>query len=221
MGQKIRWAAKRLGLPQGISRRTWIRKAGHRLYVGGEWDEIGELQFDFMVGRGLQPHHVFLDIACGSLRGGVHFIRYLDPGNYQGIDRERALIRRGLSKELTRECAKEKQPEFVVSNAFEFERFSKPSDFSLAQSLFTHLIAAEVERCLAKLRPCVAPGHQFHATFLEGDSQQNPDAWHPIQRFHYSRDELAAFGERSSWEANYIGAWGHPRGQLMMQFVAK
>ncbi len=41
--------------------------------VGGMWEEIGRLQFVFLVEKGLQPHHEMLDIGCGTLRGGRHF----------------------------------------------------------------------------------------------------------------------------------------------------
>lgn len=154
--------------------RVGVGVLGHREYVGGMWDEIGKLQFDFMVERGLTPEHVFLDIACGSLRGGVYFIRYLDRGNYLGIDKERALIRRGLSTELPPQVRAEKCPEFVVSDAFAFDRLSKRPDFSLAQSLFSHLTAAEVQCCLANLRTAVVPGHRLYATFNAGESAHNP-----------------------------------------------
>jgi SAM-dependent methyltransferase len=192
--------------------------ARHRGYVGGKWDEIGKLQFDFMVSRGLSPGDAFLDIACGSLRGGVHFIQYLDPGNYLGIDKERSLIDRGLSMELPRATRKQKRPEFVVSDAFEFSRFSKTAQYSLAQSLFTHLIPPQIELCLSNLRAYVADGHQAYATFCSGDSAANPSAPDDEKRFNYSREELAAIGERTGWRSEYIGEWGHPRDQLMMLF---
>jgi hypothetical protein len=72
--------------------------AAHRGYVGGKWDEIGKLQSDFMVARGLAPEHVFLDVACGSLRGGVQFIKYLDPGNYVGVEKEHTLVQRAYRR---------------------------------------------------------------------------------------------------------------------------
>lgn len=54
--------------------------------VGGLWQQMGQLQFDFLVRQGLKPEHRLLDIGCGTLRGGRHFIRYLNPGNYTGMD---------------------------------------------------------------------------------------------------------------------------------------
>ena len=55
---------------------------------------------------GLQPKHRFFDIGCGSLRGGVHFIRYLDKNNYFGTDISSELIKVGIKKELTSELRK-------------------------------------------------------------------------------------------------------------------
>jgi hypothetical protein len=54
--------------------------------VGGMWDEIGKLQFEFLVKEGLNPEHFLLDVAWGSLRVGVHFVRYLESDCYKGID---------------------------------------------------------------------------------------------------------------------------------------
>jgi hypothetical protein len=193
---------------------------GHRDYVGGLWDEIGTLQFEFLVERGLRPGHIFLDIACGSLRGGVHFIRYLDIGNYLGIDKEKQLIDLGLKEELGQDDFESKQPEFVVSDSFEFTRFSKKPDYSLAQSLFTHLTDTDIEACLANLRGVVDTGHQCFATFFEGSTIENANSSHSHKNFHYAPDQLSALAARHSWTSVYIGDWHHPRGQVMMQFVA-
>ena len=46
----------------------------HREQVGGLWDEIGALQIDFLRAQGLRPGDTLLDVGCGCLRGGVHFV---------------------------------------------------------------------------------------------------------------------------------------------------
>jgi hypothetical protein len=204
-------------IPEGLA---GVLAIGHRDYVGGMWEEMGQLQFDFLLSRGLEPHHVLLDIACGSLRGGVHFIRYLDPGNYLGIEKEKALIKRALARELPPEVREEKRPELVVSGTFAFERFSKQADFSLAQSLFTHLNSEDVERCLSKLRANVAAGHQLFATFAPG-ARTNEGRSHARASFFYTAGELEAIGDRGGFDCHYIGDWGHPRNQMMMQFTAR
>ena len=52
----------------------------HREYVGGMWESIGRLQFDFLINQGMKPESILLDIACGCLRLGVHAIPYLNKG---------------------------------------------------------------------------------------------------------------------------------------------
>jgi SAM-dependent methyltransferase len=204
-------------IPQG----SWgLKLMGHRMYVGGRWDEIGQLQFDFLVKQGLQPTHRFMDVGCGSLRGGVHFIKYLEPGNYLGLDKEAELIRLGTDKELPQGTVESKTPEFVVSDSFEFERFSDGPDFALAQSLFTHLARPDIEVCLRKLRPVAHPGCRFFATFFEGTSVDNADASHSLDHFEYSREEMEAMGVATGWRPRYVGNWEHPRGQMLMEYMA-
>jgi hypothetical protein len=128
-----------------------IRLVGHRGYVGGLWEIIGQLQFDFLVAQGLTPAHCLLDIACGALRGGVHFIPYLAPGNYLGLEKEQILIALGIDKELEAAVYQQKHPEFVISACFDFHKFSKKPHFSIAQSLFTHLTPEDIGLCLRNL----------------------------------------------------------------------
>lgn len=203
--------------PQG---EEAVQKLGHRKYVGGMWEEIGRLQFDFLVQQGLKPSHCLLDIGCGSFRGGVRFIHYLDAGNYLGIDKERKLIELGIEKELGNTLYKKKQPLLVVSDDFTFDSFSKKPHFSLAQSLFTHLTAQDICLCLKRLRQFVEPNHILFATFLEGESSANPDASHSLVAFRYTKQEMARFGENCGWKGIYIGNWNHPRNQMMMKYEA-
>jgi hypothetical protein len=192
----------------------------HRQYVGGLWEEIGKLQFEFLLRQGLQPSDCLLDVACGSLRGGVHFINYLEPGNYLGIEKQPSLVALGVEKELGRAVFKRKRPEFVISGDFEFRRFSKKPKYAIAQSLLTHLTPADIQTCLRNLREFVKDGHVFFATFFEGDSSNNPRESHPHECFFYSIKAMEDFGERVGWRPKYMGDWSHPRGQVMMRFEA-
>jgi hypothetical protein len=204
-------------LPEGDA---GIRLVGHRDYVGGLWETIGQLQLDFLVAQGLTPAHCLLDIACGALRGGVHFIPYLEPGNYLGLEKEQTLIALGIDQELGAAGYHQKHPEFIISVRFEFHKFSKKSHFSLAQSLFTHVTPEDIRLCLRNLRNFVHPGHRLFATFLEGDVAHNPPSSHSQAGFYYSREEMERFGTHTGWQATYIGDWQHPRHLMMMQYAA-
>lgn len=72
---------------EAYSRYTDLRvRSDPQQAIGGHWEALGKLQFDYLVANGLKPGHRLLDIGCGTLRGGRHFIRYLAPGGYTGID---------------------------------------------------------------------------------------------------------------------------------------
>ena len=196
-----------------------IEKIGHREYVGGLWDEIGQLQFDFLCARGLTPRSYLLDIACGSLRLGVKAIPYLDAEHYLGIDKEQGLVTAGLEKELDPKIRQEKQPNIIVSDSFEFEKLGQQADFAIAQSLFSHLPPALIDLCFSKLRPCLQDDGAFYATFFKADHTiHNPDKPHDHGYFAYTQDEMCEFGVRNGYRAHYIGGWNLPRQQVMVEY---
>jgi hypothetical protein len=167
----------------------------------------------------LQPHHYLCDIACGSLRAGRHFIAYLDPGHYLGIDKEKELIEAGRSLELSESLYSSKMPEFLVSSEFEFEKFSNRAHIALAQSLFTHLPLVHIQLCLRKLRQWIRPDGTLYATFFETFKERdNPQKPHDHQGFSYTREQIVHMGACSGWVAEYIGQWNHPRKQIMIKY---
>jgi hypothetical protein len=204
--------------------REEIHQSGHRPFVGGDgtyWDTIGDLQFRFLLDRGLVPSDTLVDVGCGSLRGGVRFIRYLDPGHYLGIDKHIDLIIYGVARELGIDAFADKQPRFVVSDAFEFHKFGETPTFGIAQSLFTHLAAHDVDLCLSNLRAVASPSCRLFATFFEVDEPiANPAASDSHGYFGYTRKQMEAFGARTGWQPRYIGAWNHPRGQNIIEYAA-
>ncbi len=188
------------------------------------WEEIGTAQFAFMVRQGLTPQDIFVDVACGSLRGGTLFIAYLEPGHYLGIDQHAWLIKAGLQHEISRRLRKEKQPEFVISDRFAFHEFRKRPNYGLAQSLFSHLTKGDILLCLRNLRPHMQTGGRFFATFapkgLSHRDYVNPCHSDDRRAFRYDAEEILALGREAGWETQCVGQWGHPRGQEMLEFLA-
>ena len=79
-------------------------KAKRHLLVGPAslWKMKQDFQIKFLKENGLLPIHKFIDIGCGTLRGGIPLINYLNTANYYGIDvREEALNegKKGLEEE--------------------------------------------------------------------------------------------------------------------------
>jgi hypothetical protein len=196
-----------------------IEKRGHRDYIGGQWEEIGTLQFDFLVAKGLKPESYLLDIACGALRLGVKAIPYLQPEHYLGIEKESGLVAAGFQNELDKDIREAKRPRIVISDAFEFSKIGQKADFAIAQSLFSHLPPALIELCFENLRPWLADNGVFFATYFEVETpRKNARKPHDHGYFAYTKSEMNAFGFANGFKAHYIGDWNHPRGQVMMEY---
>ena len=205
-----------------------INAGRHRDMVGGMWQEIGRLQFEFLRTRGLKPGHRLLDIGCGSLRGGIHAIDYLKRGNYYGLDINLSLIEAGRH-ELRLAGLTHKNPRLAISDRFELGLFRQKFEYLLAHSVFTHVFANHIIRCLAEVREVLAPKGQFFATFFLAPQSVHlaPIVHQPggVQTqydrnpFHYSADEIRAMAELADLSAEIIGEWNHPRGQQMVVFT--
>ena len=66
-----------------------IAAGRYKEFLGGKaagWDARGAFQCALLEHLGLRPGDTLLDIGCGPIRGGVHFIRFLDAGGYRGVD---------------------------------------------------------------------------------------------------------------------------------------
>lgn len=184
----------------------------HRDYVGGHWDEIGSLGFEFLVDNGLTPDDVVVDLGCGALRIGRHLISYLDDGNYLGIDHNEWLIKAAIDSELPQGPGKS---EFVVSGDFEVDKFTKTATVGIAQSLFTHMTADEIDACLSRVFGW-SPDMVLYATWHICETpREHPERGHDEWGFHYTVEEIKAMADRAGRNITWVGEWGHPRGQHM------
>lgn len=199
--------------PEGIA------EVGHRAYVGGLWEEMGQLQFQFLVNQGLTPDTTVVDIACGSLRAGRLLVPYLDKGCYLGIEKEESLIKKGIEDELGMELFNLKEPELVVSSDFEFSRFTRKAEMGIAQSLYTHLPPPIIKLCMRRLSEWAQKDFVLYATYFQSDRQvRNASEPHDHDTFRYTVDEMRLFGGENGFEFEYIGDWKHPRKQVMVKY---
>jgi SAM-dependent methyltransferase len=222
--------------PSGYYDKTTIdaavERGEHRSVVGGLWDELGELQVDFLKSQGLQPHHRVLDIGCGSLRAGVKLVRFLDTGNYFGTDLNDSLLRAGYDVEISREGLTHKLPRanLAVDEEFKLPFEQAQFDFALAQSVFTHLPLNYLRICLERLSEIVAAEAKFFVTIfaVPQDHLTRVPCYHERGGFtsygakdpyHYRASDMEFVCRGLPWTCTYIGEWGHPRDQMMVQFT--
>lgn len=207
-----------------------VAKGRHRDIIGGLWDEIGALQVDFMKTRGLSPHHKLLDIGCGALRGGVLFVKYLDSGNYFGVDISQDLLDAGMREVHTAGDAPKLPPaNLLCSDRFEFQKLGRRFDFALAQSVFTHLTFNRIRQCLEETADALAEGGVLYATFFERPAGRlakseivhlpgRKRSYDVADPYHYSVDDLRYAASHLPLAVEYIGDWSHPRAQRMVAF---
>lgn len=204
-----------------------IAAGAHRDFVGGLWDELGALQLQFLCSRGLRPQHRFVDVGCGALRGGLHFVKYLDPGNYHGLDINPSLLEAGRS-ELRALGLELQQPHLLQDDAFNVRRFGVAFDRGLALSVFTHLPFNAIVRCLKEVAAAMRPDGVFYASFFEASTGGHIDpitqapggvvTHYDCDPFHQSVDEYEWMAQLAGLRLEVIGDWGHPRGQRMLAF---
>lgn len=207
-----------------------VDRGAHRDVIGGMWDEIGDLQLNFLKARGLKPKHVLLDIGCGSLRLGVRAVEYLAPGHYWGTDLNAVLLDAGYEREIEPAGLAPKLPrsQLVVDEDFSFPGIPAEVDFAMATSVFTHLPLDYMSQCLANLARHVTtectfffsvftppPGHPADESYRQpiGGKVTHPDR----DPFHYTIDQLHAAAARTPWSVEFIGDWDHPRNQMIVK----
>lgn len=198
----------------------------HRHRVGGAWDEMGELQRDFLVGQGLTPQMRFLDVGCGSLRAGRLLVPYLDPGHYYGIDIGADVVEAGYTLELD-DAARERLPvtNLRITDRFDAD-FGVGFDMAIAQSVFTHVSLNHIRLCLHRLARVMNPGGRFYATFFQARKDFPIDGiagshYTERNRFWYYRRDLRWAAERTPFDFRYVGGWGHPRRQKMVEYTRR
>jgi len=182
--------------------------------IGGSWDEMGELQFDFLKRMGLLPEHRMLDIGCGTMRGGRFFIRYLDLSNYTGVDISPACI--DAAKRLVEEEALvDKRPNLIYneSKAMDFDDVKgEKFDYIFAQSVFSHLPDTIIEECFANVGKVMTSESSFYFTYIQSDVPKQQT----IKDFSFPWTFFQELAENNGFDSEEVShSYDHPRGQKM------
>lgn len=225
----LRYVACRLRYAVGV-RRAGSQRAYYERYVDrsfgdgnpaighdGQWSLLGQWQFDVLREAGLSADDAMLDVGCGPLRGGQHFVDYLDAGNYVGMDISSEGLRTG--RRLLRERGLvEKRPDLVHNFDLTFrepELHGRRFDLVFAQSVVTHLDWDQTAELFEHLPRVLAADGQFVATFFE-DTAYGMN--HNGRTFRYSPDELRGLCRDNGlrWE-RFSPVEPHPNGHEMMR----
>lgn len=182
--------------------KQWLADA---VRGGEDWAD-GACQLDFLRQEGLEPHHRLLDLACGTLRGGLHFIRYLDEGCYVGVDNEPLMVEGARALIEGRPYLSAKNPRVWVIKDFGLRPTGK-FDVVWAYSLLTHLSLQDVERCIRSVKAVLKPGGVFYASFnksrkiVEGPPSPH---WEHLSTAMFPQGSVKAAARRAGMKAEVV-----------------
>lgn len=167
--------------------KYFVNNQDHRRFTGSDnsdiWNTIGKIQLELCVANGLKPETKFIDIGCGCLRAGVHFVRLL-ANNYYGIDMHKPLIDAGLEVELPAVGLQSSYDNFDTNQNFDLSKFNVKFQMGIAQSVFTHLPLSKLIQCLNNIHPFFELHGKFFVTMLV---DKNADYIHEFDLQHRLR----------------------------------
>ncbi|NP_001131315.1 uncharacterized protein LOC100192629 [Zea mays] len=131
----------------------------HHSNYGEPWAG-GRDVFEFLANASvLTPTEQVLEIGCGTLRVGLHFIRYLEAGRFHCLERDELSLMAALRYELPAQGLLYKRPMIVRGEDMDFSKFGDTVMYDLiyASAVFLHipdkLVWTGLERLAGKLRP--------------------------------------------------------------------
>jgi cyclopropane fatty-acyl-phospholipid synthase-like methyltransferase len=171
------------------------------------------LQFDYLVGQGLQPGDRMLEIGCGSLSAGHLFIDYLSAGNYYGIDiSPDKLI--AAQRIITEFGLQAKMPHLTLVAPFDL-KFLPAARFTVihAHNVFAHAAVEMIGAYLAQVRRVMTTDAIFDFTFDRAEHQpQRADSYHRA-------DTLISLAGSRGMDAELMTDWeelGQPHSKLRL-----
>jgi SAM-dependent methyltransferase len=128
----------------------------HHLQYGRPW-AIGRYIFEFLVEAGCRPGHRVLDFGCGALRLGIHAIRYLDAGNYFGVDSHLRSLEAAVTYELPLHGLEDKRPRLLWDGDYNLDYFGVQFDWVVDFSTTVRIRKRDVPRAFTAIAGVLHP----------------------------------------------------------------
>ena len=170
------------------------------------WRMKREFQIDFLRRAGLAPSARLLDLGCGTLRGGLPLIAFLEPGHYTGVD-VRAEVLVEARAELREAVLEHKAPELVHARDLGALTLAARFDVIWAFSVLIHLDDAVLEDALAFVARQLARGGAFYAN-VRTQGRDGTERWEEFPVVTRTLDFYRAAGARHALALEDLGALG-------------
>lgn len=191
------------------------------------WQLKQKFQLDFLKKAGLSPTDKLLDIGCGTLRGGIPIIKYLEQTNYYGIEVRKEVLDEGF-KEALEKNAMDKKPQLILFDNFSDLKIKENFEFVFAFSVLIHMTDDIIEKCFHFVSSHLKPNGSFYANVNLDQSQKG--SWQGFPVMHKSKDFYFALAEANDLKMEVKGPlskFGHntkdPKqdNQTMLMFTLK
>ncbi len=189
------------------------RSSKRHAFVGppDSWETKRRFQFQFLTSHGLEAGSRLLDIGCGTLRGGIPLIDYLQAGHYTGIE-ARAEVLEEARKELAEAGLEHKRPLLIHADRPSQVQLEDPIDVAWAFSVLFHMHDDIVEECLALVARALTPSGLFYANVSLSDAREQQGQWQGfpvISRPHQFYADTAARHGLAVSDVGRLDTLGH------------
>jgi hypothetical protein len=128
------------------------------------------------------------------------------------VEPEAWLIEEGIRNEIGQDLIELKKPRFSNAADFAFGGFERKFDFLLAQSIFSHASAAQIDRCLSEAVKVMQPEAVFAATFVRGDDDYKGEEWAYPDCVAFRLETMQRVAANNGLACRVLD-WPHPNNQ--------
>ncbi len=190
--------------------KTKDSKVRHSLVGPGDiWKSKREFQFNFLINQNLKEKHYLLDIGCGTLRGGIPLIDYLDIGHYFGMEARDYVLDEG-KKELSEAGLEWKQPTLLCSPDISQQRIDRKFDFIWTFSVLIHMTDEILEDTLKLVQEQLSDTGVMYANVSIGEYASGKWQEFPVvTRLMASYEAACARNDLSIKSLGSLEKYGH------------
>jgi len=163
-------------LQRRVSSLTYTNAERRHALVGPAdlWKMKRSFQIRFLKEMKLKPEHYLLDIGCGTLRGGIPLIDWLQDGHYFGIETRAKALDEGR-RELKEAGLEGKNSTLLLTSDISQLNIELTFDYVWAFSVLIHMTDEILNHTLAFVTKHLSEKGVFYANVNIGDTREEGD----------------------------------------------